>query len=95
MTWYNWLVDNGLWRDVISFSVGAILGLVVATHPFRLVHRALFRISDQLDTRTPGGLTDILRALKETETGPEIGGSEMPSSPVHGGTKHTVPPRKQ
>jgi hypothetical protein len=64
MAWYHWLTDNGLWRSVIGTAVGFVFGIIVALRPFRKLHRSLFHIADQLDTTTPGGLTDILHALK-------------------------------
>jgi hypothetical protein len=67
---WRWLIENGLWSSLI----GAILGFLVGIGGAWLLgirkawHRHEHqqeRIANALDTSTPGGLHDVLSAIKE------------------------------
>jgi hypothetical protein len=49
---------------VVAGAVGALFAIATALHPLRKMYQRLFRIEDQLDTTSPGGLTDVVNALK-------------------------------
>ena len=59
MAYYDYLVVLGLWKDVLAVLVAAALAWLL-----RVGHR-LKKIEQHLDTRTPGGLTDVVTALNK------------------------------
>lgn len=61
---YLWLVDQGLWKSVITWSVGVILGALVTWRPWNRHRRAQDRIIDLLRADTPGGIEALLVAVK-------------------------------
>jgi hypothetical protein len=73
----QWLVANGLYRDILAAVVGTIIGFVLgrllAWRPVRKVlaehKRSQARIADLLDTKTPGGLADLARELDTSTPG--------------------------
>jgi hypothetical protein len=57
--WY-WLVANGLFKDLLAMFIGSLGFLLPWRH-----HRAAQKdIEDKLDTKTPGGLRDVLLMQK-------------------------------
>jgi hypothetical protein len=70
--WYHQLVALGFYRDLTAAVVGAIVARIVAENPLRKHRKAVAanarrqaEIIDLLDTTTPGGLADVLEAVKE------------------------------
>lgn len=63
-TIYAWLDnDGGLWKAVIGFWVVAAFTWLVGVLPWRRSRRVQQKIADSLDTKTPGGLADLVRAV--------------------------------
>jgi hypothetical protein len=66
---YQHLVTLGLYRDLLASAVGtvvaAVIGHAVLWRPWRHHRRAQQAIEDKLDTRTPGGLADVVKAIRE------------------------------
>lgn len=61
---YLWLeFDGDLWRAVVEFSVFGILGWIVGVLPWRRSRKTQKQIADSLNTDTPGGLTDLVKAI--------------------------------
>lgn len=54
---YDWLYSQGLWKAVVAVLVAAALGWVLR------IGKRLKRIESHLDTSTPGGLTDVVKAV--------------------------------
>lgn len=78
---YQWLEQNNLWKAAIAFGVTLALGiaLTAAMRPWQAwkKHRATQeKIADRLDTSTPGGLADLVKALQDVLTSLDKG--EMP-----------------
>lgn len=59
----HWLVAHGIYQDLVNWSVGFIMGSVLLVW----VRRGIRRLSDLLDTTTPGGLTDLVEAVERSE----------------------------
>ena len=64
----EWLVQNNLLKATVAFWVTLILGAIVGAccRPWKAYkHRRQLqeRIADSLDTRTPGGLTELVHKL--------------------------------
>ncbi len=64
---YHWLVLDGLNRDLLASTIGTVIGLtaarVVTLRPLRRHTQLQEKISDQLDTTTPGGLGTVHQQL--------------------------------
>lgn len=76
---YHWLVSNGLWTGTIFAFTGVLVtaalgkawSLISGIHPFKLWRehvRTQKAIAQALDTSTPGGLTDVVAAINNTQT---------------------------
>ena len=76
-TWH-WLITNGLYKDLLAAVVALAVTRVAAWRPMR----RLRRIEDLLDTDSPGGLHDVVKALR-AEPGGEKDGDEIHVHP-HG-----------
>jgi hypothetical protein len=61
-TWH-WVVNEGGLRDLVSVITFGIFTPVVAWFGKRLAKK-IDVIRDQLDTSTPGGLTDVMNAVQ-------------------------------
>src|ERR1700722_1469483 len=85
---YQWLVDNNLWKDVITFVVFGVLGWTVGALPWRRHRKTQVAIADSLDTNTPGGLTALVNAIQnlagEEDDDEADPGSDGPGSRVRG-----------
>ena len=57
---WHWLIVNGLYKDLIAATVALIVTRAAAWRPLK----RLRRIEDLLDTDSPGGLRDVVRALR-------------------------------
>lgn len=66
---WHWLVANGLYRDLLAATVGVIVTHLFAWRPLRAHRRRQEKIIGLLDTGKPGGLTDVVDAVKRTERG--------------------------
>ena len=60
MSVYHHLVALGLWKDVLSTSVGLGGAAAGGWLPWRRHRRTQQAIADRLDTSTPGGLGDLV-----------------------------------
>lgn len=61
---WHWLVIHNLWQSVIGWAVITFGTAAVAWRPWRK-HRTVQRaIADRLDSSTPGGITDLIQAVK-------------------------------
>lgn len=61
---YWWLVDQGnLWKAVVGVAVAAVFTWICAIVPWLRHRRTQAAIADRLDTRTPGGLTELVKAI--------------------------------
>ena len=67
MAAWHWLVANDLWHAVVATLVSLPAAVVVAWAPWKRHRAAQSRISDLLDTSTPGGLTDVVEAVRDQE----------------------------
>ena len=85
-TWH-WLITNGLDKDLLAAVVALAVTRVAAWRPMR----RLRRIEDLLDTDSPGGLTDLLRALR-SEGDDEPGDGDTVDGRGHGIHSHIPPP---
>ena len=65
---YDWLVNNTLWHAVVTFSVGFTLARVLSWRPLKRLHASQAAIQDALNTQTPGGLTDVVEAVKDSKS---------------------------
>lgn len=78
----HWLVHHGLYNYILGWAVGTIMTAVIAGIIVRRVLRPTAKylreeihhhrkvqdhIANQLDTNTPGGLTDINHTLQRLE----------------------------
>ena len=66
---YRWLVEAGLWRDLLAASVGVAVGHVFAWRPLRKIARQhaeqQAKIADLLNTDSPGGLAEVVREIRK------------------------------
>lgn len=67
---YWWLEENNFWKSQVAFWVTIALSAIVGVflRPWRAWkrHKATQEaIADRLDTQTPGGLADLVAALKQ------------------------------
>lgn len=60
---YDWLVNQGLWKALVSWVVIAVMTALVGWRPWRKFRKTQREIADNLDTSTPGGLTDVMHAV--------------------------------
>jgi hypothetical protein len=85
-TIYQWLEDNNLWKDVLTFCVFGIMGWLVGFAPWRRHRKTQAAIADSLDTSTPGGLTALVDAIQnlagESDDDEADSGSDGPGSRV-------------
>jgi hypothetical protein len=70
---YQWLVANGMWKDILAASIAVLVARLFAWKPFKRMRAAQDKIQDQLDTSTPGGLTDVLNAIVASQPGSQGG----------------------
>ena len=93
---YSWLEQNNLWKAAVAFFVTVFLGafLSLLLRPWQRWRRHVEqrehdrqlqeKIADHLDTGTPGGLTDLVSALRELlddldgGDAPDDNGSDQP-----------------
>lgn len=65
-TIYAWLDnDGGLWKAVIGFWIVAGFSWLVGVLPWRRSRKVQKQIADRLDTNTPGGLADLVKAIEK------------------------------
>jgi len=60
---YHWLVVQGFWRAIVTWTVGFLMGTVLKgglKRAWEQHMRAQHLIADRLDTETPGGLGDLM-----------------------------------
>jgi hypothetical protein len=62
---YNWLVDNGLWKSAVGWVIGVLLGAASAWIPFKRHRKAQDQVIDLLRTDTPGGLGTLVEAIQQ------------------------------
>ena len=78
-TW-DWLVAQGLYRDILGAGVAIGVARLGAWRPLRRHAERQERIADLLDTDTPGGMKDVVDELRKRGHG-HAGGQP----PVHHG----------
>jgi membrane protein implicated in regulation of membrane protease activity len=61
----HWLQVNGFWVAVIAWAVFSGLTVIAGWRPWRRHRKLQEQIADSLDTSTPGGLTDLVEAVRE------------------------------
>lgn len=66
---WQWLVANGLFRDVLATSIGLGAAKLMTMRPVQQHRQNQAQIADLLNTRTPGGLSDVVKAVKKREAG--------------------------
>ena len=65
---YHWLVVDGqVWHAVVSFSVGFAMAKIVTFRPLKKHRQVQEEIRNLLDTSLPGGLTDVVNAVKDAK----------------------------
>lgn len=75
-TAYWWLVDQNLWKACVNWTVAGILTIVFIRRPWKkhmkaqkaarvLTHTNQTKIMDQLDTDTPGGLSEVVSSIRK------------------------------
>jgi gas vesicle protein len=62
---YDRVVNLGAYRDLTGAVIGVVVARIAAHHPLKKLRKRLASIEDQLDTSTPGGLTDVMNAVKD------------------------------
>lgn len=67
---YWWLENNNFWKAQVAFWVTILLSAALAAclRPWQAWKRhreTQEKIADRLDTKTPGGLADLVKALQE------------------------------
>jgi hypothetical protein len=68
LTMWGWLVNaGGFWKSVIGWAVFAVLTWAATWLPWRRHRKTQARIADSLDTRTDGGLKDVMDAINRLE----------------------------
>lgn len=66
---YVWLDnDGGLWKAVVGFWIVFVFTWLVGVLPWRRSRKVQKQIADSLDTNTPGGLADLVRAIEKRDT---------------------------
>jgi hypothetical protein len=60
---FHWLQVNGFWTACIAWSVFGILTAAAAWRPWHRHAKVQAEIADRLNTKTPGGLTDLVKAV--------------------------------
>ena len=63
MGWWQWLVAQGLYRDLVGTAIALGGARLVAWRPLREHRKRQDKIADLLDTKTDGGLKDIRDGL--------------------------------
>jgi hypothetical protein len=95
MAIFEWLVQNNLLKATVAFWVTLILGGLVTLllrpwKAFQKRRQLQERIADSLDTRTPGGLTELVHKLdmllqqEEAQEDEDADGDDNGTDP-HGG----------
>ena len=79
---WHWLITNGLYKDLVAAVVALTVTRMAAWRPMR----RLRRIEDLLDTDSPGGLHEVIRALRS-----DPGGDDGDEHHLHV-EPHGVPP---
>lgn len=74
----QWLIQEGVYRDLIAALVGVAVTTLVGFIPFRKSQRRSAKVADALDTSTPGGLTDVMYALNQINATEASGPSSAP-----------------
>lgn len=107
MRWWQWLVAQGLYRDLLATVTALIVGRVLAWRPLREIRRQFrqhqegqARIADLLDTSTPGGLAELLpehrRHRRRDDQDDDDGDDGGDDAPAHhhrdAPPPHTIPP---
>lgn len=65
----HWLQVNGFWTAFIAWNVFGLLTAAVAWRPWRRSRKVQAEIADRLNTKTPGGLTDLVKAVDKLQRG--------------------------
>jgi hypothetical protein len=65
-TAWEWLVQEGIYRDMVAVTLGVVVTTAAAWRPFRKIKNVQIKTADLLDTKTPGGLTDVLDAIQQS-----------------------------
>jgi hypothetical protein len=60
---YDHLVNLGVYKDVLAAVVGAVAARLIARIPLKRHQKNQKRIIDLLNTKTPGGLSDVVSEL--------------------------------
>jgi hypothetical protein len=68
-SFWDWLVSQGLYHDIVNLCLLFIFGPILAYHPWKKHRESQKEIANALDTRTPGGLADVVRAVREQDSG--------------------------
>jgi hypothetical protein len=61
----HWLVANNFWVSVLAWCVFGSLTAIAAWRPLKRHQKTQAKIANDLDTKTPGGLTDVLNAVNK------------------------------
>jgi hypothetical protein len=64
---YHWLEANNLWQALVAWVIFTSLTAAVAWLPWKRHRKTEREIADSLDTSTPGGLTDLVDALRRPD----------------------------
>lgn len=70
---YDWVVNQNLWKAVVTWVVGIVLTAAFIQRPWRKHKQNQAKIADRLDVSTPGGLEEVvslLRSLNDRVDGP-------------------------
>ena len=65
----NLAADSAV-RSTVSWTIGFVMGVLVMGNVKRLLRQHLHvqeKIANELDTDTPGGLTDVLEAVERQQ----------------------------
>jgi hypothetical protein len=60
-----WLEANSFWKTVVGFGILSVLTFLAGMVPWRKHRHTQRQIADSLDTKTPGGLTDLVNAIEQ------------------------------
>lgn len=82
---YQWLLSQNIYKAVVAWAVGIILGAVFVQRPWRKHREAQETISDQLNADTPGGLETVVSAINELRDTLAAQGKDEPHEDNSGG----------
>jgi hypothetical protein len=92
---WHWLIANGLYKDLLAAVVALTVTRMAAWRPLRRLAASQRRIEDLLNTDSPGGLREVVRALRGDGGDQDDGDADIDArgqGQHHPGAPPPVPP---